>query len=405
MASNSRRRSRNRILVAGLALAEAGDESMNTEPSNNAEPERDPAASMSEMLRELSGLDDAQARSIVANWNDWEVQNVLETVIKLREVADTDRSLEFDALFRAAITFPVAEVRLECVRALSDGGSVNIANALIGVLERDEAAQLRAAAATALNGFSDPSQSRNAPRSTLKRISDALLNATDIDEPSVRGKALISLAAMRHEDAPDIIDTMFDEAIDNPVLMSDVLSAMGESGDRSWLPTIEDGFYSNNPNVRIAAVLAFGNIAGDDDIHRLSEPFDDHILEVQIATIQALEQVGTPQAREMLSLAVSNSEPEVQQFAQAALDTLKAEDDLMYAVSPTMVERGLFGVPAAARNDSRNMSRYDAPTEEGWANVTPEGQEIDVAETPEDIGEDYEDYLESDEFFRESNVD
>ena len=95
----------------------------------------------------------------------------------------------------------------------------------------------------------------------------------------------------------------------------------------------------------------------------------------------------------------------MQQLAQAALDALKAEDDLMYAVSPTMVERGLFGVPAAARNASRDMSRYDAPTEEGWANVTSEGQEVDVAETPEDIGEDYEDYLESDEFFRESNVD
>lgn len=378
---------------------------MTTEPSNHPEPGRDADSGVSDMLRELSGADDARARSIVAAWNEWKVKDVLETVTELRQVAETDRSLEFDALFRAAITFPAVEVRLECVHALSDGGSVNTANALIGVLERDDSPQLRAAAAVALNGFSDPSQSRNASRSTLTRISDALRNATDVDERSVRGKALRSLAAMRHEDAPDIIDTMYDEAIDDPVLMSDVLLAMGESGDRSWLPTIEDGFYSNNPNIRVAAVLAFGNIAGDDDIHGLSEPFDDHILEVQMATIQALEQVGTPQAREMLSLAVSSSEPEVQQLAQAALDALKAEDDLMYAVSPTMVERGLFGVPTAARTDSRNVSRYDAPTEEGWANVTSEGQEVDVAETPEDIGEDYEDYLESDEFFRESNVD
>lgn len=378
---------------------------MTLEPSNSPESESDSVTSTSEMLRELSGLEDTQARSIVATWNEWETHDVLETVIKLREVADTDRSLEFDALFRAATTFPTLEVRLECVRALSNGGNVNIANSLIDVLEQDEATQLRAAAALSLSGFSDPSQSRNVPDSALKRIAYALLNATQVDDADVRGKALRTLAAMQHEETPDIIDTMFDEAIDNPVLMSDVLLAMGESGDRSWLPTIEDGFYSNNPNVRIAAVLAFGNIAGDDDIHSLSEPFDDHILEVQIATIQALERVGTPQAREMLSLAVSNSEPEVQQRAQTALDTLKAEDDLMYAVSPTMVERGLFGAPATARDTSRDMSRYDAPTEEGWANVTPEGQEVDVAETPEDIGEDYEDYLESDEFFRESNVD
>ena len=378
---------------------------MNSDPSINAESGHDADSGVSDVLRELSGIDDAQARSIVATWNEWQVKDVLETVIELVEVSETDRSLEFDALFRAATTFPSAEVRLACVRALSNGGSFNIANALIDVLERDESAELRAAAAEALHAFSEPSQSRNVSRSTLTRIADALRNTTDVDERSVRGKALGSLAAMRHEEVPDIIDTMFDEAIDDPVLMSDVLLAMGESGDRSWLPTIEDGFFSNNPNLRIAAVLAFANIAGDDDVQSLSEPFDDHSLEVQMATIQTLEQIGTPQAREMLSLAVSSSEPEVQQRAQAALDALKAEDDLLYAVSPTMVERGLFGVPAAARNPSRDMSRYDAPTEEGWANVDQEGQEVDVAETPEDIGEDYEDYLESDEFFRESNVD
>ena len=377
---------------------------MTLEPSNNAETSRDGDSGASEMLRELSGIDDARARSIIEAWREWQVQDVLATVAELREVAEADRSLEFDALFRAAITFPDQEVRLVCVRALSSGGSLNIANSLVAVLEHDESAELRAAAAEALRAFSDTSQSRNISPITMARIAHALQNAIHVDQPAVQGKALRTLAAMQHEDTPDLIDSMFDDAVEDSSLMSDVLLAMGESGDRSWLTTIEDAFYSNDPNLRISAVLAFGSIASDDEIHSLSEPFDDHILEVQMATIKALEQIGTAQAREMLSLAVSSSEPDVQQLAQAALDALKAEDDLMYAVSPTMVERGLFGVPAAARNDSRNMSRYDAPTEEGWANVTSEGQEVDVAETPEDIGEDYEDYIESDEFFRESNT-
>ena len=150
--------------------------------------------------------------------------------------------------------------------------------------------------------------------------------------------------------------------------------------------------------------MAFGNLANDDDVEGLAEPFDDHVLEVQMATVQALGNIGTPQAREMLSLAVSSSEPDIQQMAQTALDLLKAEDDLTYAISPDMVAQGLFGVPMGARKPARDLSRYDAPTEEGWANVTPEGQEVDVAENPDDIGEDYEDYLESDEFFRDSNT-
>ena len=187
--------------------------------------------------------------------------------------------------------------------------------------------------------------------------------------------------------------------------MSDVLLAMGETGDQVMVAgRSKMRFYSGEAKIRIAAVVAFGEVAGDDDVESLSEPFDDHVLEVQMATVHALASIGSSQAREMLSLAVSSSEPEVQRMAQAALDMLKAEDDLIYAISPNMVAQGLYGVPMGARKPARDLSRYDAPTEEGWANVTPEGQEVDVAQTPDDIGEDYEDYLESDEFFRESNT-
>ena len=390
MGARPRRRSRNFVLINQRNLTTDGQQFSESQ--------------VSEMLRDLSGVDDSQARAIVTAWHDWQLQDVIGTISELRQVAETDRSLEFDALFRAATSFPHPQVRLESVRALSNGGSIAIAHSLIRALEQDKVSAIRAASAEALLAFSDSSQARNISKAILNRIKSALRNAIHVDEPIVRGKALKSLAALRDDDAPDMIDAMFDEAVGDGPLMSDVLSAMGETGARSWLPTIEDAFYSGDVQIRVAAVLAFGKIANDDDVESLSEPFDDHVLEVQIATIKTLEEIGTAQAREMLELAVSSSEPEVQQLAQIALETLKAEDDLIYAVSPTMVERGLFGVPAAAQNPSRDMARYDAPTEEGWANVTSEGQEIDVAETSEDIGEDLEDYFESDEFFRSSNV-
>ena len=361
-------------------------------------------AGVSDVLRELSGIDDKQARSMAQAWRVWQLSDVLDTVVELRTVAESDRSLEFDALFIAALSFPAPEVRIEGVRALSNGGNLKIAQALLKVLEQDEAAAVRAAASESLHALAEPSQARNIPKTTSSRIASALRRAASDDERSVRGKALISLAAMRDEEAFDLIDAMFDEAIDDPELMSDVLLAMGESSDRAWLPAIEDAFFSNDARVRISAVMAFGNIANDDDVEGLAEPFDDHVLEVQMATVKALGNIGTPQAREMLSLAVSSSEPDIQQMAQTALDLLKAEDDLTYAISPDMVAQGLFGVPMGARKPARDLSRYDAPTEEGWANVTPEGQEVDVAENPDDIGEDYEDYLESDEFFRDSNT-
>ncbi len=357
------------------------------------------------MLRDLSGIDDAQARAIVEAWRDWQPLDVLNTIVELRQVADTELSLEFDAMFRAAISFPVVDIRLECVRALSNGGSLNNAQALLDALKLDASPHVRAAAALSLHAFSDPSQTRNTSPSVLERISDALRNAVLDDEKIVRGKALQSFAAINDDESTDLIDTMFDEAIGDPELMSDVLLAMGETDDRTWLPVIEDAFYSSATQIRISAVTAFGNLATDDDVESLTDPFDDHVLEVQMATVQALGNIGTPRAREMLELAVSSSEPDVQRLAQSVLDMLKAEDDLMYAVSPNMVAQGLFGVPMGARKPPRDLSRYDAPTEEGWANISSEGRETDIAETSDDIGEDLEDYFESDEFFRESNID
>ena len=356
------------------------------------------------MLRELSGVNDNRAISIVNAWREWPVEEAVNTVNELRRVAETDPSFEFESIFRAATTFPNPQIRLESILALAGGGGIATAQTLMTVLQQDEIAEIRATAAAALQAFGDPSQSRKVPVTVLDRVKSALREANHIDEPIVRGKALMALAAMRDDDVPDLIDTMFDEAIGDGSLMSDVLTAMGETNDRSWLPTIEDAFYSDDSGIRIAAVLAFGKIAQDDDVDSLSELFDDHVLEVQMATVKALEEIGTAQAREMLELAVSSSEPGVQQLAQVAIDSLKAEDELIYAVSPTMIERGLFGVPASARTANRDLARYDAPTEEGWANVTSEGQEVDVPEAPEDIGEDYEDYLESEEFFRDSNT-
>ena len=163
------------------------------------------------MLRDLSGIDEKTGpdRSVAA-WSDWQtVRKWLDTVVELRTVAESDRSLEFDTLFRAAIGFADPKVRLECVRALSDGGSANIAQTLIETLERDEDVQVRAAAADSLHAFSDPSQARNVSGAARARVAAALGQAASQDERVVRGKALKALAAMRVDDVPDLIDAMF----------------------------------------------------------------------------------------------------------------------------------------------------------------------------------------------------
>ena len=162
---------------------------------------------------------------------------------------------------------------------------------------------------------------------------------------------------------------------------------------------------SSDAQVRIAAVAAFGNLAGDDDVDALSEPFDDHVLEVQMATIKALEQIGTDQAREMLSLAETSSEPEVQELASAALTALKADDDLdLRCVADNDRARTFRSASIGAQTRARSVA-LRCPHRGGMGERRLRGfREQEVAPTAEDIGEDFEDYLESEEFFRDSNT-
>ena len=326
-----------------------------------------------------------------------------KTVDELRSLIDSDPSLEFDALFRLGATFPDPTVRLACVNALSFGGGIKVAQTLIATLASDESIDVRVAAARAMHVFSDPSQARSVSGQTIGRIKSALREAAVNDEIAVRGQALISLAAMRDEEYAELVETTYDEALEEPELLPDVLTAMGESGERLWLHSLEDAIYSSIPAIRSAAVIAFGKLATEENVELLDETLEDPDLEVQKATIQALATIGTDTAREMLNDATESAEPEVRQLAQKALETLKAEDDLMYAVSPDMVGRGLFGAPLD-NGGRRDVSRYDAPTQEGWADVRPEGDDVDAGESDEGIGEDLEDYFESDDFYRDSNL-
>ncbi len=360
-------------------------------------------ASSDDSLKLLSGISRTEAHRLTALWTAWDESMVLDVVQALQRISGTNPGVEFDTVFKAGTASPIDEVREICVRSLSGSTDLELVTLFIGMLENDDSNKVRCVAAETLEGFADLANDRRLPAPYSRRVVDALAKAVTTDVHPVRGKALISLAAMPRFDATRYISMLHESTVDDDPTFAYVVAAMGKSGDRRWLPEIENALDSLDACVRGAAAKAFGAIAEDDDVETLNEPLDDHVLEVQLAAVAALKTIGTPSARNMLKMAEKSSEPAVQEAAKSSLAALKDEDELIFAVSPTMLDRGLYGAPFAGDGHERDLTRYDAPTQEGWANVDSEGQELDIAPFSDDIGEDMEDYFESDEFFQSSN--
>ena len=359
------------------------------------------ATPSTDSIRHLSGLSRAEAHKIVRTWHEQDADSIIETIHLMRDTSLKDPSLEFDTVLKSLLRHQSPAVRIACLDAMAGNSDMELATLTIDLLEHDTSHNVKCAAARVLGALTENAELSD---SHQRRVIIALTKAAKSTESTqLRGEALVAIAAIPRFDATELISELKDTPSQSPETTIQILTAMGKTSDRYWLPHITDALGNHHAEVRATATISFGMIAtNDEDVAMLNEPLDDHVLEVQLAAIQALRNIGSQSAREMLKQAQDNSEPEVAHNAKEALKALKAEDELIYAVSPEMLERGLYGAAINSTPD-RDLTRYNAPTQEGWAHLISSGEEINMAPAAEDIGEDMEDYLESDEFFKSSN--
>ena len=368
---------------------------------NDGNHDYEDATPSTESIRHLSGLSRAEAHEIVRTWHEQDADSIIETIHLMHNTSLKDASLEFNTVLKSLLRHQSPEVRIACLDAMTGNSDMELATQAIDLLEHDTSHNVKCAAARVLGALSENAELSDSHQS---RAIITLTNAAkNTESTQLRGEALIAIASIPRFDATELISELKNTPSQSVETTIQILTAMGKTSNRYWLPHIIDALGNHNAKVRATATISFGMVTNnDEDVAILNEPLDDHVLEVQLAAIQALRNIGSQSAREMLKQAQDNSEPEVSHNAKEALKTLKAEDELIYAVSPEMLKRGLYGATINTIPD-RDLTRYNAPTQEGWAHLIPSGEEINMAPAAEDIGEDMEDYLESDEFFNSSN--
>lgn len=365
-------------------------------------------------LQLLIGLDRDDARAVASHIGGWPDDVGLATVERLYEMARTGRASGFDELFYALMSHPQDAVRSNAVAAITGNGDSQLIGQLTLMLRTDMSDAVRARAAAALGAFAEAAESGRISARRTASVRDTLLAASDDATRSVAGQALVAYAGMPGGSPTEAIESWLELYGDDPEGLAFGCAAMGRSNQRHWLEDVRDALDHQSSIVRIAAALAFGELVDpDDSLDPLLALLDDESLEVQLAAVDALGMIGSNEARKLLGDAASESpEPDVKARAEAALRQLREDDDLRHAVTPDMMASGLYGGGGTA-TPQRDIGRYDAPTEEGWGwddaddSGAPADDErdsdADDASEDEDIGEDLEDYYDTDEFHRSMN--
>ncbi|MEA3344657.1 MAG: HEAT repeat domain-containing protein [Chloroflexota bacterium] len=251
-------------------------------------------------LYSLSNLVKEERDRFEEIWLRLEVKRKRRVLRALIEIAEASFLVDFGALFRPRLSDEDAGVRTLAIEGLWEDGDWGLASVLIQLLQEDPAAEVRAAAATALGKFVLQGELRDRAQEQAARVCEVLFEALDPSrEPlEVRQRALESLAYVSDDRVPDLIQAAYDH--EEAKMRASALFAMGRSADTRWAPIVLEELRSSDPKMRYEAARACGELQLAQAVPRLRELARDRDREVQETAIWALGQIGGPEARRIL---------------------------------------------------------------------------------------------------------
>src|SRR6266516_4150354 len=97
---------------------------------------------------------------------------------------------------------------------------------------------------------------------------------------------------------------------------------MGRNMDARWQQTVLDELDSDVPAMRYEAARAAGEMTLEDALPMLARMIDDSDLEVRLASVWALGQIGGKPAAEALLGALKSEDPVMREAAQEAMQEI-----------------------------------------------------------------------------------
>lgn len=238
----------------------------------------------------LSDLGSADAGIVAAAWPGLPSATRLAAVQELVDMVEERLDFHFGRFFRVALGDEDARVRQLAITGLWEDEGTDLPDRLGTLMELDESQDVRAQAAQGLARFADLAELGNLAGVELR---DRLFAVATNDEESwhVRRRAVEAASSFGTDPRlPELIEQMFDE--DELGLRASAVYAMGRAMDSRWLATTINEFVSDDAEIRYEAARAAGLLADTDALPGLSELALDEDLEVRLAAIGSIGQIG-----------------------------------------------------------------------------------------------------------------
>lgn len=278
-------------------------------------------------LTNLSGLGPEETSLFLNAWLEMELSRRQRLLQELIDLVEDNVELNFDAVFFVALADRDPGLRRDAVRGLWEYEGRDLIDALLGLLDADPNAAVRAEAALALGRFDLQAELDSLRADDAARVERALRETfEDEAEPvEVRGRALESLGVRSEPWVAGLIRAAADSG-DRRLRLS-ALHAMGRSCDAAWLPELLDELKSDDAEARYEAVVAAGQIGEEEAAADVIPLTEDEDVEVRQAAVVALGEIGGDEARDVLQQLAAEGDESLREAAIEALAEIEFADD------------------------------------------------------------------------------
>ncbi len=269
----------------------------------------------------LSDMTSTDVASLQADWVTIPVERRQTITNRVYELSEINPEYDFSRFALMVIEDEDPKVRVHGIKTLAESDFPQASSRLILLLDLDDHAEVRAAAAQSLGRYVLAGELGDLDTDIAERIEEALIQVWEtLEEPfEVRRRALESLAYSGREEVQGFIEEAY---ADNAIKMqASALFAMGRSADHRWNRTVLDMLSNTEPELLYEAARAAGALMLEESLPDLIELTNENDLEIRDAAIWSLGEIGGNTARNaLLKLLEGDPDPHLTLSIEDALD-------------------------------------------------------------------------------------
>ncbi len=279
-------------------------------------------------LYRLSDLEGEELAQLAESWPQVSVLRRRAVMVDLDALHEVNYLLSYEAFSRLALTDPDPEVRLIALNTLWDYEPRDLIPQFLKMSTADPEAMVRAGAASALGKFVYLGELDDLNPKSLAAVEEQLLAIVrGSDDPHVRQRALESLGFSSRAEIPGLIEEAC--ARQDEGWLASAIFAMGRSIDERWEGFILAHLEHNEPQIRLEAARAAGELEVGAALPRLLEMLEEEEDDVRNAAVWSLSQIGGKGVRNALQALIDQTEDsEAAEYIETALDNLAFNEDL-----------------------------------------------------------------------------